>query len=129
MKSARLLMILIAGLAVFKAGVAGDESAIGYTNVQDAYDALDSNPSAKLTEYEGWSIFNIKQDDKYILWSFTPEDHSAHPTAIRREVVSKEGEVYISMSALCQADQWSCDQLIEEFKLINENIKERMRGS
>jgi len=42
--------------------------------------------------------------------------------------VSKEGEVYISMSALCHADQWSCDQLIEEFKLINENIKKRMRG-
>ena len=129
MNTAGLLMTLIIGLVVFKVGVAGDESGIGYSNVQEAYDALDSNPSAKLTEYEGWSIFNIKQDNKYILWSFTPEDHSAHPAAIRREVVSKEGEVYISMSALCHAGKWNCDQLIEEFKLINENIKKRMAGS
>jgi len=121
-------MTLIIGLVVFKVGVAGDESGIGYSNVQEAYDALDSNPSAKLTEYEGWSIFNIKQDGKYILWSFTPEHHSAHSSAIRREVVSRAGEVNISMSALCHADQDSCDQLIEEFKLINENIKKRMRG-
>jgi hypothetical protein len=128
MNTARLLVTLIIGLAVFKVGVTGDESAIGYTNVQEAYDALESNPSAKQTEYEGWSIFNIKQDGKYILWSFTPEDHSAHPSAIRREVVSKDGEVFISMSALCHSDQVSCDRLIDEFKVINENIKARMRG-
>jgi len=129
MKITPLFMSLIIVLAVFKVGLAGgEESAIGYANVHEAYEALDANPSAKLTEYEGWNIFNIKQDGKYILWSFTPENHSAHPSAIRREVVSKGGEVYISMSALCHADQWSCDQLIDEFKLINENIKKRMRG-
>ena len=128
MNTTRLFLTLIIGLAVFKVGVTADETVIGYTNVQEAYDALESNPSAKQTEHEGWSIFNIKQEGKYILWSFTPENHAAHPSAIRREVVSIEGEVYISMSALCQADQWSCDQLIEEFKLINDNIKQRIRG-
>jgi hypothetical protein len=128
MSIGRLFLILIFCLAVFEAGATGEDTAIGYTNVQEAYEALESNPSAKQTEYEGWSIFHIKQDGKYILWSFTPEEHSAHPSAIRREVVSKEGEVFISMSALCHSDQASCDRLIEEFKIINENIKARMRG-
>jgi hypothetical protein len=101
-------------------------SAIDFATVQDAYDALNADPTAKQSEFDGWTIFNQKADGKYIIWSFTPTDHPVHPSAVRREVVKKDGEVYISMDALCQANRFDCDQLIEQFKQINQNLQRRL---
>ena len=94
--------------------------------MQDAFDALAADPSASRSEYEGWTLFRQKGDGKYILWSFTPDDHPVHPTAVRREVVKKDGEVFIAMSVLCHSSRFDCDQLIEQFQLINEGIRERL---
>ena len=102
------------------------QSSIGYETVQDAFDALSANPAATKTEYEGWTLFRQKGDGKYILWSFTPDDHPVHPTAVRREVVKKDGEVFITMAVLCYSSRFDCDQLIEQFQRINEGIRQRM---
>ena len=104
----------------------GAESAIGFATVQDAYDALSADPTAKKSEFDGWTIFNQKIDGKYVIWSFTPVDHPVHPTAVRREVVKKDGEVYITMDALCYSSRLDCDQLIEQFKQINQNLQHRL---
>lgn len=104
------------------------QSAIGYETVQDAFDALTADPAASRSEYEGWTIFRQKDDGKYILWSFTPEDHPVHPTAVRREVVKKEGEVFITMSVLCYSSRFDCDQLIEQFQRINEGIRKQLEN-
>jgi hypothetical protein len=102
------------------------DSPIGYETVQDAFDALSADPDATKSEYEGWTIFKQKGDGKYILWSFTPNDHPVHPTAVRREVVSKDGEVFITMAVLCHSSRFDCDQLIKQFQRINEGIRQRM---
>lgn len=81
-----------------------------------------------MTEYEGWTIFNQKGDGKYILWSFTPDDHPAHPSAIRREIVKKDDEILIRMDALCNSTQLDCDLLIDQFKKINERISQDWAG-
>jgi hypothetical protein len=101
-------------------------SAIDFATVQDAYDALSADPTAKQSDYEGWTVFNQKIDGKYIIWSFTPEDHPVHPTAVRREVVQKDGEVVITMDVLCHSNRFDCDQLIEQFKQINQNMQRRL---
>jgi len=51
-----------------------------------------------------------------------------HPTAVRREVVKKDGEVFITMAVLCHSSRFDCDQLIEQFQRINEGIRQRMSG-
>jgi hypothetical protein len=104
----------------------GTDSPIGYDTVQDAFDALSADPAATRSEYEGWTIFKQKSNGKYILWSFTPIDHPVHPTAVRREIVKKDGEVFISMAVLCYSSRFDCDQLIGQFQLINEGIRKRM---
>ena len=100
--------------------------AIDFATVQDAYDALSADPTATQSDYEGWTIFNQKADGKYIIWSFTPVDHPVHPTVVRREVVKKDGEVYIAMAVLCHSSRLDCDQLIEQFKQINQNLQRRL---
>jgi hypothetical protein len=97
-----------------------------FTTVQDAYDALSADPTATQSVYDGWTVFNQKVDGRYIIWSFTPVDHPVHPSAVRREIVKKDGEVYISMDVLCQSSRFDCDQLIEQFKQINQNLQRRL---
>lgn len=63
------------------------ESPIGYATVQEAFEALSADPDATQNEYDGWTIFQQKMDGKYVIWSFTPEDHPVHPSVVRREAV------------------------------------------
>jgi len=56
------------------------------------------------------------------------ESLRVHPTAVRREVVKKDGEVFITMAVLCHSSRFDCDQLIEQFQRINEGIRQRMSG-
>ena len=102
------------------------ESPIGYATVQEAFDALVADPSAAQSEYEGWTSFNQKVEAKYIIWSFTPEGHPVHPTAVRREIVKKDGAVLISMAVMCHSSRFDCDQLIEQFQHINENLRRKL---
>jgi hypothetical protein len=101
-------------------------SMIGYATVQEAFEALVADPSAAQSEYEGWTSFNQKVEGKYIIWSFTPEDHPVHPTAVRREIVNKDGEVLICMAVMCHSSRFDCDQLIEQFQQINENLQRKL---
>ena len=101
-------------------------SSIGYDSVQQAFDAVSADPEASRSEYEGWALFTQKADGKYILWSFTPEEHPGHPSAVRREVMRKDGEVFISMGVLCYSSQRDCDDLVEQFQQINARIKQKL---
>jgi len=123
-----LLILLVYQPAGFaqQAAAPGAGSGIDFDTVQDAYDALSADPGATQSEYDGWTVFNQKIDGKYIIWSFTPVDHPVHPSAVRREVMKKDGQVYISMDVLCHSDPLDCDQLIEQFKQINENLRRRL---
>ena len=99
---------------------------IGFSSVQEAYDSLNADADAIKSEYEGWTLFTQKADGKYILWSFTPVDHPVHPSAVRRDVVKKDGEVFITMAVLCYASHFDCDQLIEQFQQINARFKQQL---
>ncbi len=61
-----------------------------------------------------------------MIWSFTPEDHPVHPSVVRREVVKKGAEVNITMGVLCHSSRLDCDQLIEQFNHINQNLKRKL---
>ena len=123
-----LLLLLIMALPLSEAQDTGAISTIGYASIEEAYAALQVDPEASLTEYEGWTIFKQKENGIYILWSFTPEDHPTHPTVIRREIAKHDGEVFIKMDALCYSSKMDCDQLVDEFRKINERIKQNFAG-
>jgi len=127
----RISLILVALLYFPALGAqqAAEISPIGYATIEEAFAALKADPEAGMKRYEGWTIFNQKGDGRYILWSFTPEGHPAHPSVVRREVVKKEDEIYIRMDALCDSHQLYCDMLIEQFKSINERIKKKWAGN
>ena len=98
---------------------------IGFDSVQDAYDSLSADENASKSEYEGWALFTQKVDGKYILWSFTPENHPVHPSVVRRDIVNKDGEVFISMAVMCHSSRLDCDQLTAQFQQINERLRQK----
>lgn len=101
------------------------KNSIDFNSVDDALAALEANPKATLTEYEGWKVFNVKENGVYNLWSFTLAVHPAHPSVVKRSKFKKNGELFIGMDAICVSTQIFCDALMEDFKAINENIKQR----
>jgi len=119
-----LFLVALLYLPVAAAQQIAEPSPIGYATIEEAFNALKVDPAVGMKEYEGWTIFNQKGDGKYILWSFTPDDHPAHPSAIRREIVKKDDQILIKMDALCSSNQLDCDLLIDQFKKINERISQ-----
>jgi len=119
-----LFLVALLYLPVAAAQQVAEPSPIGYATIEEAYNALQADSAVGMKEYEGWTIFNQKGDGKYILWSFTPDDHPAHPSVIRREIVKKDDKILIRMDALCNSNQLDCDLLIDQFKKINQRISQ-----
>ena len=131
MKFSQLIIVLlvsVVSVAVAFAQQSEKKISSDYKSVEAAFNALESNPDAQLTEYEGWAIFKLKGGGKYELWSFTPPEHPANPTVIRREIVKRGDEILISMDAFCESNMFDCDDLIEQFKEINENIRNKAKA-
>jgi len=99
---------------------------IGYATVTDALTSLKSKDGASISVQGGWTIVQDSELGNMVLWSFTPESHDAHPTAVKRTVLEKDGYISIRMEALCQSSKVACDSLIEEFKKLNDKIRASM---
>ncbi|TKB45369.1 molecular chaperone DnaJ [Thalassotalea mangrovi] len=112
-----LLLLIIATSSHAK-----EESAIGYGTVDAALTALKEKPDTKLSVQGGWTIIEDKEDGNFVLWSFTPESHEAHPAAVKRTILEKDKHIYVRMSALCQAEKEPCDKLMEQFEQLNKQI-------
>lgn len=99
----------------------------GYTTYEQALDALKLNPKARFSKDQGWIIANIDNDDDYIIWSFTPENHPSHPAVIKRKLVKKDDAIYIDMKGICDAEKSACDKLFKEFEKLNDKISQDMQ--
>ncbi|MDZ7919032.1 hypothetical protein [Rhodoferax sp.] len=101
---------------------------IGYPTVAEAIASLKAKPGVEvqITKPDAWTIVN---EPSGIQWSFVPSNHYANPAVVRREVkVNREGGVFIEMRALCQAEKAQCDKLIEEFKVLNESMRQSIQS-
>jgi hypothetical protein len=103
-------------------------SGVGYSTVAEALVSLKakSGVQVQITTPDAWTIAN---EPNGIQWSFVPSNHYANPAVVRREVkVNREGGVFIEMRALCQAEKAQCDKLIEEFKALNESMRQSIQS-
>ena len=70
-----------------------DAAGFPHPSVSAAMDALLDNRDATVTMKAGWTSFEETVDGQPVHWSFTPENHAAHPSAVRRTPVEKDGEI------------------------------------
>ena len=104
------------------------QSGIGYATVEEALAAVKTKPGVQveIAQPDGWTIVN---EPANVQWSFTPSSHPANPAVVRRELKANGGgDLSIQMSALCQAEKAECDKLLEDFKELNERIRQSVRA-
>ena len=95
---------------------------IGYPTVSAALEALRARTDVAISSQGGWTI--ATDSSRKTFWSFTPPGHPAHPTAVKRTVVEKDGAIFIEMGVLCQSERVACDKLMSEFQALNDTIRE-----
>jgi len=104
------------------------KSAVGFGTVSEALESLKSTPGVDITtsKPDSWTIANDPRN--HTQWSFTPPGHYAYPAVVKRIIKqSADGNIFIEMTALCQAEKAPCDRLIEEFKQLNDRIRENVQ--
>lgn len=102
---------------------------IEYKTVADALAAIKANPDMHVTVTEGPDVWTIAGDkDGLTQWSFTPPGHEAHPAVVKRVIVrSDNGDVYVRMATLCEAQKPACDKLIQDFRATNEYMRQALQ--
>jgi hypothetical protein len=103
-------------------------SKFGYPTVASALADLKARPNVSISIQGGRTIIDDKAN--WTLWSFTPSNHPAHPAGVKRVILrDAESNVYIRMTALCQAEKEPCDKLVAQFQALNDRIKDIAAGS
>jgi len=107
---------------------ASQRNVFGYSTPQEALSDLKrkTNHSVRtvIGDHGEWQI--IQNNVNNSIWSFTPEQHPAHPSVIRRKVYEKDGSVYIRTEVRCGASKAVCDMLVKDFLKLDEKIKNEM---
>ena len=101
------------------------ESTVGYPTVAAALTALQNKPGAEVAVKGGWTI--ITERASQVLWSFTPKDNPAFPAVVKRAVVQEGGKIYIATKVLCEAPKSACDQLVADFDMLTDKVREYVR--
>lgn len=97
---------------------------IGYESVAEALQAVRADPSAQVHNQQGWILATQETAGQMVFWAFTPPAHPAHPAAVKRMPIKKSDGWHIQMAMLCGSTKQHCDQLFEEFKALNERMKQ-----
>jgi hypothetical protein len=100
-------------------------SVVGYNSVAEARLAVVKQPGATSLEERGWLI--VVDPNHYTLWTFTPPGHEAYPAVVKRVIIQEKDNVFVQMTALCQAEKPACDRLFDRFKRMNEKARRAMQ--
>lgn len=105
---------------------AGGSTQIDYGSVSEARQALEANEDNRVSREYGWTI--IQDREAGAVWSFTPEDHPAHPTMVKRTLIDHGRAIEIVMDGQCESDRESCEAVMKEMKRRTFKYQSMMGG-
>jgi len=103
--------------------LAEKEDFIDYSALSETFEKLIKNPSSKISQQDGWSIVSLIENGNHVFWFFAPKENAAHPAVVKKTISVKEGSSETVILTLCEAPKQKCDDLIRQFKAINEIYK------
>jgi len=99
-----------------------------YDSAAEAMKSLIDDPSATGSVQHGWLLFERRAGDRAEFWTFTPKDHPAFPSVARRiGCRNADGSWGVRTNLLCQSTKPACDALLQEYLLLDEQMKEDIR--
>jgi hypothetical protein len=100
-------------------------TSIEYDSPHAALEALKAKPGVEIRSKQGWTIVN--DEATRTLWTFTPEGHPAHPSAVKRSVLFRDGALYLDLNVRCLSTKTACDNLVREFQALNDRVRSQMQ--
>jgi hypothetical protein len=85
-----------------------EPGSIEYATVDEALKALHAKKGVTFRNQNGWLV----AEDSVALttWLFTPSDHPAYPSMVRRRIINKADGAYMDTQIRCLASQETCDK-------------------
>ena len=97
-------------------------SSFEYSSVAEAFAALKTRDNVSIDVSQGWTI--VTEADGLTTWSFTPQNHPAHPAVAKRVLYEDQDGWHIKMDILCEAETAACDQFLKDFEALNEQMRQ-----
>lgn len=101
-------------------------ASIPYATPDEALKALRALPHVREREENDWVV--LQDFQQQVFWSVTTPANGWHPSIVRRELVSHDGDVSVAMQVRCGASRAACDALVETFKASNERLRMRAKA-
>ncbi len=101
-----------------------NQASINYPSVAAALNGLRARSEVDFTTLDGWTI--VTEPGGLTVWSFTPPDHSAYPAVVKRAFFRRNGAWFVDMAVKCQAEKAARNQLVADFRELNEAMSERI---
>ena len=79
-------------------------------------------PRARTTQQGGWTVIEVPATDGVASWSFTPPEHPAHPSAVRRRLRFTDQDSLIDTDLLCEASAQQCALLSGQLRGIQQQL-------
>ena len=115
----KLLKLLIISFPLV--ALAAEESLDPY---KSKLEALKANPSSKVFIQGGWTVVEESGGSTPTIWSFTPQNHPAHPAFAKRTISQSDaGEWFVTTNLSCGGPESECKKLSLEFQSLDENMK------
>jgi hypothetical protein len=123
---AAALIAAAAGSAMAQQPRPEQPAEIGFPSVAAALESMRAKPGVTVSLQDGWTIIN---DTGPTIWSFTPPTHPAHPSAARRTLVSKDGQMFVETRLKCEASKAACDKLAADYEALDKRMIEELSRS
>ncbi len=119
MKISSSLLIPVLLLGIFCTAFAFDDR---FASVSEVRQYLEAKDNVQMTHQDGWTIAHDAEGES--VWTFTQDDHPAHPAVFVRYVDRTAGERRLKGWGLCEADDRACEQLNEHFEELLDQVRE-----
>jgi hypothetical protein len=74
----------------------------------------------------GWLVIQEAKDGEQRVWTFTPKDHPASPSVVKRRIFETDGTINLDMDVLCEAEKHVCDELVREFQALTAQMRKTL---
>ncbi len=106
---------------------------IPYASLTAALKALEERKDLRVenssplgwTKKENWKIFNehLSDDQGYVEWAFTPSNHPAHPTLIKRYFdIGSSDHINVDTVTRCGGNSADCSELLKVLANANRRV-------
>ena len=123
------IAVAVAVLCLGSTVLAQTPSPIAYKTVAQAYNAMRANAGAKAQQdADGWITVVVGQGADEGIWTFPPKGNPAFPSVVKRQVIDRDGHLFVAMDVLCQAKKEPCDALVADFNQMNQEMAKELQA-